>query len=80
MEPFRTTKPSAAADGMGTMGEVCCCLRWKGMFVDVEPDPEVPNPKDGLFWCRHTMNCLGPDGQVATEQVCRSGRACFETL
>lgn len=59
---------------------LCRCLRWKGMFVDAEPDPLVPNPSDGLYWCIHTMNCLGPDGKVADPRTCRPGRSCCETL
>ena len=59
---------------------LCSCLRWKGMFVESEPDPEVPNTSAGLFWCTHTMNCLGPDGKVAGRDECTSGRGCFETL
>ena len=43
---------------------LCARLRWKGLYVDVEPDPSIPNPKDGFFWCTHTMSCLGPDGKV----------------
>lgn len=59
---------------------LCRRLRWKGMYVDAEPDPEVPNTHSGLCWCTHTMNCLGPDGKVADEESCRSGRGCFEML
>ena len=54
--------------------EACCArLRWKGMFVDVEPDPPIPNTRDGFFWCSLTMTCLGPDGRVATEGHCCEG-------
>lgn len=61
--------------------QACCSrLRWKGLYVDVPPDPTIPNPRAGLFWCSHTMNCLGPDGRVATEKSCCEGRTCFEPL
>jgi hypothetical protein len=60
--------------------ERCTCLRTKGMYIEVEPDPLVPNPHDGLFWCRHTLTCLGPDGEVADERNCRPGRGCYEEL
>lgn len=59
---------------------VCCCLRNKGMFIAVEPDPSIPNPHDGFYWCRHTLTCLGPDGLVADDESCRPGRQCFEPL
>ncbi len=50
------------------------------MFIDAAPDPTVPSMSDGFFWCTHTMNCLGPDGKVATVESCKSGRRCFEAL
>jgi hypothetical protein len=58
--------------------DLCPCLRWKGMFIDVEPDPEVPNPHDGFDWCARTHTCLGPDGEVVDRRQCRAGRSCFE--
>lgn len=61
--------------------QACCAnLRWKGMFVDVEPDPSIPNTRDGFFWCSLTMNCLGPDGRVAEEGSCCHGRGCHQDL
>ena len=59
---------------------VCRRLRNKGMFLDAEPDPAVPNMGDEFCWCTHTMNCLGPDGKVAEVAGCRPGRTCFEPL
>lgn len=56
----------------------CRCLRTKGMFIPVERDPEVPNPSDGIYWCLHSMNQLGPDGAVAEPRVCTPERRCFE--
>jgi len=58
----------------------CARLRWKGMFVDVEPDPSIPNMRDGLFWCSVTMTCLGPDGKVCAEDRCDERRACYDPL
>ncbi|MFQ5719631.1 MAG: hypothetical protein ACE5IK_08770 [Acidobacteriota bacterium] len=63
----------------------CRRLRSKQMYVDVAPDPDdpgarMPNTGDGFCWCTHTMNCLGPDGQVADSKNCRAGRHCFEPL
>ncbi len=59
--------------------DLCRRLRFKGMFVEAEPDPSVPNTSDGMFWCTHTMNCLGPDGQVAGRDQCGPGRDCHES-
>jgi hypothetical protein len=62
-------------------GRDCCAhLRWKGMFVDAEPDSAVPNTRDGFFWCSLTMTCLGPDSRVADEESCCRGRVCHEEL
>ena len=58
--------------------KMCKRLRSKGMFIESEPDPTVPNMSDGFYWCTHTMNCLGPDGRVADREKCSSGRDCFE--
>ncbi len=58
--------------------ERCCCLRSKEMFVHVEPDPAALHSGSGIFWCIHTQNCLGPDGQVAEPESCKPGRACYE--
>ena len=61
---------------------LCCArLRWKGMFVDVEPDPLVPNPRDGFCWGSVTMPGLGPAGGVGDVGRCGAGeRGCFEEL
>jgi hypothetical protein len=58
--------------------DLCRRLRTKAMFIDADPDPSVPNTADGMFWCTHTMNCLGPDGSVCGEQICGPERPCFE--
>lgn len=60
--------------------EPCSRLRFKGMFIDAEPDPSVQNTSDGFFWCTHTMNCLGPDGRVAERKRCGPERTCYETI
>jgi hypothetical protein len=60
--------------------DLCHCLRWKGMFIQVEPDPSVPPTNQGLFWCLYTQTCIGPDGQLAEPGACSSsGRACHGT-
>ena len=63
-------------------GPRACCanLRWKGMFIDVEPGHDVANARDGFCWCSLTMTCLGPDGTVADEARCGGERGCFERL
>lgn len=60
--------------------KVCRRLRSKTMFYVSEPDPSVPPSNDNSYWCTHSMNCMGPDGEVAQPQACRPGRGCFESL
>ncbi|MFQ5739092.1 MAG: hypothetical protein ACE5JX_08750 [Acidobacteriota bacterium] len=58
----------------------CRRLRSKGMFIDVEPDPLVPNTSDGFFWCSETLTCLGPDGKPVDEESCHSRRTCHQSF
>ena len=76
MEP--TTGVPGANSSRGPARGCCSNLRWKGMFIDVEPDPTIPNTRDGLYWCSQTMTCLGPDSRVADEESCCEGRRCHE--
>jgi hypothetical protein len=57
----------------------CRRLRFKGMFIEADPDPTVPASRDDLCWCTRTMTCLGPDGQVAGRDACGEGRGCYES-
>lgn len=70
MTPTTETTPRAARP--------CRQLRWKGMYIDAEPDTAVPNTSDGLCWCVHTQTCLGPDGKVADRESCTAGRSCYQ--
>ena len=72
--------PTAPRSAGAHAHDRCCRLRWKGMFIDAEPDPSIPNTRDGFFWCSLTMTCLGPDSRVADEESCRQGRGCHEAL
>ena len=65
--------------------QLCRRLRWKTMFMalapvgpgaDLDPQHDID---DGFVWCTHSMNCLGPDGAVASKETCRLGRTCFES-
>lgn len=31
-------------------------------------------------WCQRTHQSLGPDREVATPELCQSGRSCFRSL
>ncbi len=59
---------------------LCSALRWKGQFIEAEPDPTVPPTNDGIFWCMFTQTCIGPDGELAEPGNCASrSRACHGT-
>ena len=77
----------AMADRPPAVGssQLCRRLRWKTMFMalaplapDADRDPQH-EIDDGFVWCTHSMNCLGPDGAVASREHCREGRGCFES-
>jgi len=57
----------------------CRRLKNRRLFVEWQEDPDVPDTFDGFYWCSHTMNCLGPDGELALPESCRPGRGCFES-
>ncbi|HXJ95721.1 MAG TPA: hypothetical protein VMT20_23010 [Terriglobia bacterium] len=57
-------------------GQVCNCLRSKEMFTHDEPGWDIRQSSSGIFWCLHTQNCLGPDGQIANPDNCQAGRSC----
>lgn len=58
--------------------DLCHCLQWKGLFINVAHDPSVPPANDGHFWCVFTQTCVGPDGQLAEPGNCSSpSRACY---
>jgi len=56
--------------------QVCRCLRSKEMFTHDEPGWDIRSSSSGIFWCLHTQNCLGPDGQIADPDNCQEGRSC----
>jgi hypothetical protein len=58
----------------------CEKLRWKGLFIEAEWDPTVQHSNDPIFWCQHTLKCLGPDGKAVDEFECSPARGCYEEL
>lgn len=66
--------------GFRVVTERCGNLRWKGMFIDVSGDAASPEAEAGdrIYWCVHTQNCLGPDGQVADADACNTLRSCYQ--
>ena len=53
---------------------LCPALRWKGQFIQAEPDDSVPHGNDRNYWCLHTQTCIGPDGKLAEAAACSSKR------
>ena len=58
----------------------CVKLRWKGLYVEAECDPENDVSHDTALWCQHTYKCVGPDGAAVEAKECAAGRECFEKL
>ncbi len=65
-------------DSVKLISPVCKRLRNKQMYMDIVPDPTVPDTNDGFHWCFHTQNCLGPDGELAEPENCLNHRPCYE--
>ena len=59
--------------------DYCRFLRSKEMYMHMDqPGWTVADSHSGIFWCLHTQNCLGPDGQVAEPAACQPGRGCHQ--
>ena len=71
---------SSIPDPTATTEPFCRRLRWKEMFVDAEAYSHPAQSGSGIYWCNHTQNCLGPDGELAEVESCKPGRSCFEEL
>jgi hypothetical protein len=75
MAEFTNTSSEAS---LPILGQYCRRLRCKEMFVDTGVAFHPAHSGSGIYWCNHTQNCLGPDGEVADVESCKPGRACFE--
>jgi hypothetical protein len=60
--------------------QYCRRLRCKEMFIETAQPFEMASTGSGAYWCSQTQQVLGPDGQVAEPENCKSGRGCFEAL
>ena len=58
----------------------CTHLRWKGLYIDAQYDPEHHFSNDSALTCLQTFKCVGPDGAVVDEFECSPARACYEAL
>jgi hypothetical protein len=62
------------------LAERCGNIRWKGMFIDAEPDLTAQQSHDRIYWCVFTQNVMGPDGQVVAEDTCTPSRSCYQAM
>ncbi|MGO4883145.1 MAG: hypothetical protein ACLP59_20330 [Bryobacteraceae bacterium] len=60
--------------------ERCQHLNWNGQFFDTDWGPTDPAPSGRVYWCQHTHNCLGPDGQAVDAGECNPARECYRPL
>ncbi len=58
----------------------CAYLRWKGLYIQAELEPENDYSSDSAMWCHHTYKCVGPDGKVVDEFECSPARDCYVQL
>ncbi len=58
----------------------CRFLRCKEMFIDTGHPFDLADSRSGAYWCAHTQNCLGRDGQEVGVETCVAGRSCHEAL
>jgi hypothetical protein len=58
----------------------CAHLRWKGLYIDAQFDPEHHFSNDSALTCLQTFKCVGPDGSVVDEFECSPARSCYEAL
>ena len=68
-----------ASSQLPVLPERCGNIRWKGMFIDTEPDLAKAAPDEHICWCVLTQSCFGPDGQVVHESSCNRHRNCYVT-
>jgi hypothetical protein len=66
--------------GLKVLKNRCEGLRWKGMFIEGEENPNFQHSNTRIYWCVYTQNCLGPDGEVADEDTCTASRGCYRAL
>ncbi len=66
--------------GLKVLTKRCEGLRWKGMFIDADHDPTVPESNTRIYWCVFSQGPLGPDGDVVDEDTCTALRSCYDPV
>lgn len=57
---------------------ICSFLRYKQMYYVPGREDAKPECHSTCYWCVKTLFALGPDGEAADEESCRTGWSCFE--
>jgi hypothetical protein len=69
-----------AAPNLKSIGDDRCeNLRWKGLFIDAAPNPDIPEGEPA-YWCLTTQICLGPDSKLVDHYECNPARKCYKPL
>ena len=66
--------------GLKVLTKRCDGLRWKGMFIEADHDPTVPESNTRIYWCAFSQSPLGPDGDVVDEDTCTASRSCYDPI
>lgn len=60
--------------------ECCVHLRCKSMYYSGVERPGLLHESNVMtYWCNHTQQQLGCDGEVADPRACQPGRGCCAT-
>ena len=66
--------------GLKVLTKRCDGLRWKGLFIEADHDPTVPESNTRIYWCAFSQSPLGPDGDVVDEDTCTASRSCYDPI
>jgi hypothetical protein len=58
----------------------CLSLRHKTMYIDVRhatPGTAEAECDSRVYWCSHTQECRGPDGETVGPCECSASRPCY---
>jgi len=80
LDPEAVTEVIPLVASAAALSAYCRFLRCKEMFIDIGRPFDLADSRSGAYWCAHTQNCLGRDGQVVGVDSCVAGRSCHETV
>jgi len=67
-------------DGVLVTPTPCCTrLRCKTMYCRSDERAGLLHASETMtYWCSHTNEDIGKDGEIATHAECQPGRGCYE--